>query len=157
MLSTTPRITEKIDNQGTFSAFTPEDGKPIPTKLDTVLFVDDDDVLRGVMEACLGMMGYVVIPCSDARAASEAFKSTSIDMLLTDLQMPGRSGVELARELTLLNPALPVMIISGSIPSDELLSEVQRRNWKFLGKPCRLPTLAAHIQSLLRSRYEYAA
>ncbi len=143
--------------ENTWNASFGADGKPDLAKLQTVLLVDDDDALRQVMEASLSMMGYDVIACPDAQTASLAFHSSQVDVLLTDLQMPGRSGVELARELTLLHPALPVMIISGSLLTGELSSEIQRRNWRFVNKPCRPPGLAADIQSLLQARHESTA
>ena len=141
-------ISEGLNREGT---------RPIPRKLQTILLVDDDDALREVMEACLRMMGYVVIACNEAETASLAFHSSAVDLLLTDLQMPGRSGTELARELTLLRPALPVTIVSGSIPSDDLLGEIRKRNWKFVAKPCSLTLLLGSIKASLSSVHEYAA
>lgn len=77
--------------------------------------------------------------------------------LLTDFQMPGRSGVELARELTQLRPTVPVMIVSGSILPEELISEIQHRNWRFVAKPCSLTSLLKIMQSLLSSDQQYVA
>ena len=158
MLSPSPKRT-KADptDRGTFDCVPREDGKPVSSSLQTVLLVDDDDALREVRAACLGMMGYVVVPCSDAQAAVKAFRSTGVDLLLTDLQMPGRSGVELARELTQVRPELPVIIISGNLLTDELTAEMERRRWKFIPKPCSLENLAGLIQTMLAPRVHTAA
>lgn len=124
----------------------------------TVLLVDDDDDLRQVMEWTLEAEGYTVISCMDPQRASEAFRShANIGFLLTDLQMPGRSGAQLARELTALHPSLPVMIVSGSAISAELTREMRDRRWTFLSKPFDVPALLDNMQSLLRVRHQHAA
>ncbi len=124
----------------------------------TVLLVDDDDDLRQVMEWTLEMEGYAVVSCKDPQLASEAFRSRAdIDLLLTDLQMPGRSGVQLASELTAVRPSLPVMIVSGSVVSAEFTRKMWLRHWKFLSKPFDIPVLLDSIHQLLRLRNQKAA
>ena len=129
-----------------------EPEKPTNCLQPTILFAEDDQDLREATDYFLSTMGFSVVACSDGDLASRAFSGLStIDMLLTDLEMPGRSGVELARELTTLRPSLPVMIISGSIISDELANEMKSRNWTFMSKPCRLPALVASLHFTLQS------
>ena len=123
----------------------------------TILFAEDNDDLREVTTYFLSTEGFNVVACSDGALASQAFSHFIIDMLLTDLEMPGRSGIELARELTALQPSLPVMIVSGSIISDELEGEMKSHNWTFMRKPCRLPTLLASLHLALQSRQGLAA
>ena len=119
-------------------------------QLKTILLAEDDDDLRFVMECTLTAMGYQVIACADAQLAYFAFHSQSvIDVLLTDFQMPGKSGIELARELTGTHPSLPVMIITGSILSAETVQEIQNRNWIYVSKPCHMPSLEATLKKLL--------
>ena len=60
--------------------------------------------------------------------------------------------MELARELTELHPSLPVMIVSGSIISDDLSREMETRNWTFSSKPCRLPELAVSLRLTLQAK-----
>ena len=124
----------------------------------SLLVVEDNDDLRQIMEMFLDMMGFAVTGCSDAATASEIFRSRGdIDLLITDLQMPGRSGMELARELTAFCPSLPVMIVSGSILSSECLREIHDRNWKFIPKPYGFPAMLAGIQHLLLPHRPMAA
>jgi DNA-binding NtrC family response regulator len=95
--------------------------------------------------------GYDVIACADGELALNAFHAhPSIDILLTDIEMPRKSGLELARELSLSDPFLPVLIVSGSILSDETWQEMQDRKWGYMSKPCLLPQLLATLQSLPR-------
>ena len=128
-------------------------GTPPAQTMQTILLVEDNDSLRETMETLLTFLGYRVIACSNAHTASLAFLSDthagSVDLMLTDIEMPGRSGIELARELTALCPSLPVLIVSGSLISTDLEREMQDRCWKFVGKPFRLPALVDTLQSLL--------
>ena len=118
----------------------------------TILLAEDDDALRYVMDCTLTSMGYRVIACADAQVACCAFHSRSgIDILLTDVEMPGRSGFELARELTKACPSLPVMIITGSTLSDETLQEIEDKRWIYVRKPYRLPSLEATLEQLLEA------
>ena len=132
-----------------------------PEARGTVLLVEDDDSLREMTTILLTAMGYRVVPCSDAQVAFHEFlfgdAAGSIDLLLTDIEMPGRSGVELARELTLLRPSLPVMIVSGSLISGALGRELQDRQWRFLSKPFLLPALLDTVRELLPAARETAA
>lgn len=119
----------------------------------TVLLAEDNDDLRETTTKVLQATGYRVIACADAQIASGAFLAQAppgaVDLLLTDIEMPGRSGIELARELTALCPELPVLIVSGSLISADLTCEMQDRRWRFLGKPFRLPALLDTLRNLL--------
>ena len=119
----------------------------------TILSVDDNEDLQYVMGLTLGLMGFNVISCSDADSASAAFQSRNdIDLLITDLEMPGRSGVELARELCGLCSSLPVLVVSGAYLSDDLTREMKERGWQFLAKPYALPNFSANVHGLLSTR-----
>ncbi len=115
-----------------------------------VLLVDDNDDLRYVMGLTLSIMGFDVVSCRDADSASAVFRSRGdVNLLITDLEMPGRSGIELARELCALCSSLPVLVVSGAHLSDEVTREMRERNWRFVAKPYALPALSANISALL--------
>lgn len=118
--------------------------------LKTVLLAEDNDGLRYVMECGLRAMGYVVVACADAQLASTAFHShPAIDILLTDFNMPRKSGIELARELTALCPALPVMILTGSLLSAATMQEIHDRRWTYVSKPYCFPALESTLKEIL--------
>lgn len=102
--------------------------------------------------------GYSVTAHSNAELATEAFRSDPmIDILMTDLEMPGKSGLELARELTALRPLLPVIIVSGAFISPDVAAEIKQRGWEFLSKPCGLPTVLQALQSGIEHSQGWAA
>jgi len=86
--------------------------------LPTVLIVDDDSVFRQLEAIVLCQKGYNVL---QADCASEALRlagaTTTLDLLLTDFNMPGADGVELAREFRALRPETPVLLVSSSLPA----------------------------------------
>jgi PAS domain S-box-containing protein len=82
-----------------------------------ILYVDDDDVIVMMVEAMLHRLGYRVYTCNDAQQALELVGSdpAAIDVVVTDFNMPGSSGLEVARALGRIRPGLPVVIASGNI------------------------------------------
>lgn len=136
----------------------PETKLIVPRAVQTVLLAEDNDDLRYVMECSLRSMGYAVVACADGQLALAAFHShPTIDVLLTDFEMPTKSGVELARELTSLRPSLPVMIITGSILPAVTRQELRDRRWIYLSKPCHLSHLESALKTVLRTECIVAA
>jgi CheY-like chemotaxis protein len=112
----------------------------------TILLVDDDRDVRMLTKTFLEHEGYGVFSSGDAERAAQIFRSApQIDLLVTDIYMPGRSGMELARELKTIRNELPVLLISGGVVDDDL----QEEGWNFLAKPFRLPELLATVHQIL--------
>ena len=86
---------------------------PRATGRETVLLVEDDDRLRAVAADSLRMSHYMVIEASTPEQAVRFAATTSIDLLLTDVVMPGMSGPELASLLLRTRPLLRVLFMSG--------------------------------------------
>ncbi len=80
-----------------------------------VMFVDDEPAICGVTEHVLKSLGYRVTTYTDPMQALESFKKDpkSVDLLLSDVNMPGLNGVELAKRFLTLRRELPVLLISG--------------------------------------------
>jgi CheY-like chemotaxis protein len=79
-----------------------------------LLCVDDDSGFRHFYETLLQNYGYNVTVAANGRQALKLFLSRKIDAVLTDFEMPGMTGTELATRLKTLRPDLPVMLVSGS-------------------------------------------
>ena len=118
--------------------------------LNTILLVDDDTALRAMTGSYLSKKGYHVLSCSDAEMAVEVAKSTAtIDLLITDVDMPERSGTELSLEMNHLRPAVPVLLISGGFLTGQSADKVREHGWNRLDKPFRMPDLLSSVHSLL--------
>jgi len=125
----------------------PEESKPPPTPAKTILFADDDGSLQKFVAALLHRLGYHVIVASDGNEAlskAQGFKGT-IDLLLSDIEMPGMTGVELALQISLLRPETKILLISG-LDSGLL---VLNNGWQFLPKPFVADMLRDRIRDAL--------
>ena len=91
-----------------------------------ILYLDDDDTLVFLVRRLLERRGYRVTAVCDQQEAIDAVRSqpNGFALLMTDYNMPGMSGIDVAREVLAINPQLPVAVASGYI-SDELQSEAQ--------------------------------
>ena len=93
-----------------------------------VLVVDDEPALARIAERALMHAGCVVRAVLDAASAMELLRAApdAVDVLVTDLTMPGTSGLELAAEALGLRPGLPILLVSGysvMITEDDLQAQ----------------------------------
>jgi signal transduction histidine kinase/ActR/RegA family two-component response regulator len=103
---------------------------------ETILLVEDDAAVRELAARALREAGYRVLEAENGPAAIAVAGATlgTIDLLLTDVVMPGQSGGALASELRGTRPSLPVLFISG-YPDDTVRSGVVDSEASFLAKP----------------------
>jgi len=120
---------------------------------ETVLLVEDESNLRRLARQYLETQGYKILEAEDGAAALQiaAGHRGTIDLMLTDVVMPGMNGRELATQITLQRPAIRVLYMSGytenAIGHDGLLDA----GINLLQKPFSLPTLKDRIRELLDS------
>jgi two-component system cell cycle sensor histidine kinase/response regulator CckA len=116
-----------------------------------ILLVEDDRAIRDVIAASLQLMGYSVISAADGKEGLELYNAgeRKPDIVVSDVIMPRMGGVAMVRELSLMNPDLPVLFVSGYTGSMEAPDggEVWRRG--FLQKPFSAKDLAAAIRTML--------
>ncbi|HEY9442412.1 MAG TPA: response regulator [Gemmatimonadales bacterium] len=85
-----------------------------------ILVVDDEEQVRGSMVRLLERLGYDAAGVEDGEAALRRVRAHPTDLVITDMQMPGKSGLELLLELRALDPRLPVIAMSGGGSSKQL-------------------------------------
>lgn len=121
---------------------------------ETILYVEDESVLRNVIADCLTQMGYRVLHADDgdhALTAAAEFQGP-IDLLLTDVRMPEMSGPELASKLLPLRPAMKVIYVSG-YPNDIVaIHGSPGPDIVFLAKPFTIKLLAAKLREVLEKQ-----
>ena len=116
---------------------------PAPSRPPTVLVVDDDDDVREVAAGMLEDLGYVVVQASNGACALAILEERDdLDVMVTDIRMPGMSGLELSDRVGKLRADLKVILISGYF-QPQMLSR------RFLQKPFRTRDLDAAIRAEL--------
>ena len=81
----------------------------------TILCVDDNEQALSIRKIMLETRGYRVLACNSGEIALEAFRRGGVDLVLTDLIMPGVDGSRLIEEIKSLSPQTPAVLISGRI------------------------------------------
>jgi len=118
---------------------------------ETVLLVEDDDAIRALGRVMLEQYGYTVLPAGDGAAALELADNhpDPIELLMTDVLMPGMGGIELAERLSKLRPQLEVLYTSGYNDSGSTLTGIPGS--RYLQKPYTMEDLARMLRELLDS------
>jgi CheY-like chemotaxis protein len=115
-----------------------------------LLCVDDDSNFRTFYETLLGTHGYDVTLAASGRQALKLFLSRKIDAVLTDFEMPGMSGTELAARLKRLRPDLPVLLVSASKSAVEAPPEAVDAS---VAKGVPVSTLIDQVETMLAKRF----
>ncbi|TFH31702.1 MAG: response regulator [Deltaproteobacteria bacterium] len=146
----------------TFKIYLPrveEEGKPeknaplqdLPGGAETVLLVEDEETVRDMCSRILGDLGYRVTQArSGAEAVAVAARTADrIDLLLTDIVMPGMSGKELATKLAPHHPEMKVLFMSGYTDDAIVHHGVLDEGVSFIGKPYTPLALARKVREVL--------
>ena len=114
-----------------------------------ILVVDDDEQIREVLTDLLTIDGYEVTTCEDGKSALKEFEVNDFEMMITDLGMPGMSGLELSGIVHEQKPALPIAMITGwgtQLNKDEVALKGVRA---VVPKPFHLKEIKALISELV--------
>ncbi len=124
---------------------------PLPGGIETILVVEDEAGVRGMTRLLLQRLGYNVLDASTAEEAVAIFRNSSgpIDLLLTDVVMPGISGRVIAEQLQMLDPRLRVVFMSGYTDDAVVRHGVERDEVHFLAKPYTASALARAVRAAL--------
>jgi PAS domain S-box-containing protein len=113
----------------------------------TVLLVEDSEHVRYFARHLLEDLGCRVIEAGDASEAFSVFQREKVDLVFSDIVMPGENGLELAERVSALNPKTPVLLASGY--SSKQFIPLNERKFPILRKPYKLDGLAAALNQLL--------
>jgi PAS domain S-box-containing protein len=123
---------------------------PVPRGTEVILVVEDEPAVRALASAVLGSLGYAVLTAGDcAEALKHLRQNGRIDLLLTDVVLPGRSGRELAEETATLQPQIRVLYMSGYTEDVSLRHGIWSGRVPFLAKPFSAAVLASKVREVL--------
>jgi signal transduction histidine kinase len=133
----------------------PEEGAPAaPPGAGTILVAEDDDQVRALTVSALRSSGYAVLEARDGEQAVGVCRTHAgpVDLLLTDVVMPGMSGREAAEAAKRLRPGLRVLFVSGYTDDAVVRHGVLRAEAAFLQKPFTAEALASKVRGVLEGR-----
>jgi two-component system response regulator HydG len=115
----------------------------------TVLLVDDDVETATLMAEALARRGFHCHSVHSATACLEHVRRDAVDIVVTDIQMPSMSGLELCRELTRRHPELRVIVLTGVGDLENAIGAIQAGAYDFITKPARSDVLEIAIRRAL--------
>ncbi|MBI5778915.1 MAG: response regulator [Planctomycetes bacterium] len=100
-----------------------------------ILVVDDDSIMLDAISSILKPKGYLVTACANGEDALNKIKENSFELVLSDISMPGMSGLALLGEIKKLKPDLPVIMMTGSAELQYAIEAIRKGAFDFLIKP----------------------
>lgn len=122
------------------------------SRMARILLVDDDPALRGATGRLLAGSGHSVIEAESGADALRVFDEASVDLIIMDIVMPEKGGIEAIMEIHALHPRTPAIIMSGKVPlgTDAVHNLMKRYGARaILSKPFTTEELAAAVATAL--------
>lgn len=117
-----------------------------------ILVVDDDSIVRRLNTELLNCYGYDVDAVEDGAVAWDTLQRKSYDLMVTDNNMPKLSGIELVKKVRTARMALPVILVSGMMPTEELRRSPWLQIEATLTKPFAIAQLLEKVEDVLNER-----
>lgn len=118
----------------------------------TLLVIDDEKNIREGLAADFEMDGYNVKIAANGEEGLEYLSKGDIDLVITDLRMPGTSGEDVLKKVTREMPGIPVIVLTGHGSIDAAVSAMQNGAYDFLTKPLNLNHLELVVKRALKGR-----
>lgn len=118
----------------------------------TLLIIDDEKNIREGLAANFEMEGYQVRLAENGAQGLDALAKGDIDLVITDLRMPGISGEEVLRKVATETPGVPVIILTGHGSIDAAVDAMRNGAYDFLTKPLNLDQLSLIVKRALEAR-----
>ncbi len=119
---------------------------------DRLLVVDDEPSMTEFLEILLAQEGYEVTTASSGEEGFKSYRQHEPDLILTDVKMPGMSGLDLIREIHALDPAIPIIAITAYASADDAIRAVREGAYDYLSKPFQIEDLRIIIRNALEAR-----
>jgi EAL domain-containing protein (putative c-di-GMP-specific phosphodiesterase class I) len=123
------------------------------TKADqgTVLVAEDDEPLRLMLARAIARLGYATHVVADGNEALDALDADSYDVVLSDIDMPGRNGIELLRAIRERDLDIPVLLLTGAPRMETAIAAVEFGATHYLTKPVDLGKLGETVRRAMQA------
>src|SRR3989475_3295055 len=118
----------------------------------TILLIEDNERMAQVLARHMEMEGHAVVLVADGEKGIEEFRRQKVDLVLTDLKLPGKSGVEVLQAVKEENPMIPVVVMTAHGTIETAVKAVKEGAFDFLQKPVDPDHLLIIIGKALEAR-----
>ncbi len=123
--------------------------------MNSILVVDDEVAMGVALKEALTRKGYSVDLAKNSKDAIEQFSSGSYSMVISDMQMPGKSGLELLKEIKRDSPLTPVLLITAYGTVEKAVEAIKEGAIDFMLKPFSLDCLEAAVERALKTELNF--
>ena len=117
-----------------------------------ILIVDDEEVLRDVLDAVLRREGFDIIAASSGEEALSVLDSEEVDLVILDVMLPGISGIDTLRSIRISNPNLPVIVITAFSSIDGAIDAMKQGAFHYIPKPFKNEEVVLTVNKALEQR-----
>ena len=119
-----------------------------------ILYVEDDELAQKLLMRVLSRRFNKIFSASDGKEGLEIYqnKSSEIDLIITDIQMPNLDGLEMAKQIKRQNSNIPIVITSAFNDSDYLRRSEEIKIDEYLNKPIEIQSLIRIIHDILKKK-----
>jgi len=131
----------------------PKENVPAPSGSERILFVDDEVKLVEANKEILNLLGYQVTGSTDPHESLEMFRNdpNGFDLVITDLTMPGMTGIDLIKEILKTRPDIPVILSTGLIKENQKAAVKALGVENIISKPISMSDMAVTIRKALEN------
>ncbi len=117
-----------------------------------ILIVDDEEVLRDVLDAVLRREGFDIVAAASGEEALSVLDSDEIDLVILDVMLPGISGIDTLRAIRISNPNLPVIVITAFSSIDGAIDAMKQGAFHYIPKPFKNEEVVLTVNKALEQR-----
>lgn len=119
--------------------------------METILIVDDEKNYLLVLEALLASEGYEIMTANNAMTALSTVRGADLDLVISDLKMPGKNGMELLKECKRLKPDLPVILMTAYGTIETAVEAMKEQAYDYITKPFQNEQLKLTVKKALEN------
>ena len=117
-----------------------------------ILIVDDEEVLRDVLDVMLRREGFEILTAASGEEALNVLETEEVDLVILDVMLPGISGIDTLRAMRISNPALPVIVITAFSSIDGAIEAMKFGAFHYIPKPFKNEEVILTVNKALEQR-----
>ncbi len=118
---------------------------------DTILLVDDEPSMLEFLDIMLSRLGFTVLTASSGEKGLKVYREKSPNLILTDVKMPGMSGLDLMKKVHDLDPEVPIIAVTAYSSAEDALRAVREGAYDYISKPFQIDDLRLVIRNALEA------